>query len=243
MNKKKEISKLSEDEKNKILSEFIKNQISFRVNFYDKNQQPEVHSFFDVKPLFNSFDKKIYLKEDTVSLSIKFSTEVMVQFHWNNELYLFKTLLMKDSNSFYFDTQFDLHHIQRRDNFRMSYPESIPNSVDIFFSDNKNNFIFKGKIVDLSLTGLKAIFNEPLEEHLKIASSTNIQLSVFSMNKKEFRVELVHKERVITNKGSVNTEKFQYGFKFINISLDQEKSILSCNMELYRNFLSKVATN
>ncbi|MCK6599828.1 MAG: PilZ domain-containing protein [Bdellovibrionaceae bacterium] len=243
MDRKKEISKLSESEKNRILSEFIKNQITFRVNFYDKSHLPETHSIFDVKPLFNSFDKKIYLKQDDFSLEIKVSTEVMVQFHWNNELYLFKTLLMRDTTSLYFDTQFDLHHIQRRDNFRMSYPESIQSSVDIFFIENDKKFIFKGKIVDLSLTGLKAIFNEPLEDHLKIARTTNIKLSVFSMNKREFQAELVHKERVTSNKFSVNEEKFQYGFKFINISLEQEKSILSCNMELYRNFLSKVSTN
>lgn len=183
---------------------------------------------FDTRLFFNFLDKD----RDLLS-----GTEVICQLIFKKkDLYIFKTTFQKDKFSIYLDLSTDLFQIQRRDNFRLVFPESINSKVTIKTTNGENNL---GKVYDLSTTGIRVSCSQAIK-NINIDELIDMEIAVTGHPSVKTTAHLRHFNEKVEVVSGKSIPKYYYGFQFNQISHENEKTLSSINMELYRNFISKI---
>ncbi|MBN8535976.1 MAG: PilZ domain-containing protein [Deltaproteobacteria bacterium] len=226
-----QFKKISTSERNAVFSDLVK---------YPEDIICKTDSdFFPITPSQITNSNRLYFKFNEAEKEILSGTEVVCQFiHKKKDLYLFKTSFVKDKFAIYLNLDIDVFQIQRRDNFRFVFPKSISSKVIV---KTKNNLIQIGNVYDLSKTGIRVCFKSSLE-NAKPDDLMDLEIKVMANDVVKTQAVLRHfKEETETLAGK-KYSLFYYGFEFFQITKENEKLLYSINMDLYRNFLSKIGT-
>jgi c-di-GMP-binding flagellar brake protein YcgR len=226
-----QFKKVSSEDKFKIFNDLL--------NYPEEIICKTISSFFQILPAQILNQTKFYFKFVGPEIDILSGEEVVCQFIFKKkDLYLFKSTFIKDRFSVYLSLDPDLFQIQRRDNFRMVFPESINSKVSI---KNKMGNVCIGKVYDLSKTGIRVCFKDPIEGiqnddildlDIKIIGNDNVKAQAVLRHYND-ETELVAGKKIT---------KYYYGFQFHQLSSQNESALSAINMDLYRNFLSKIGS-
>lgn len=195
--------------------------------------------FFQITAVQLMNSNKLFFNFVGKEKEIRSGTEVICQFIFQKkELYIFKTSFLKDRFSIYLDISTDLFQIQRRDNFRLVFPENFNSKV--YLKDKIGNLKI-GKIYDLSTTGVRVCFPQAIE-NAAVNDSYTLDIKVIGHNDIQNKAILRHFNQETENNAGKIIVKYFYGFQFDRLTAEDEKILSSINMELYRNFFSKVGS-
>lgn len=195
--------------------------------------------FFQIKPVQFMNSTKLFFNFVGKEREILSGEDVICQFIFKNkELYIIKTKFLKDRFSIFLDVSAELFQIQRRDNFRLVFPETF--SSKVFIKDRFHNQKI-GRIYDLSTTGTRVCLQQPFESN-EVNQYFDLEIKVIGHDAIKNTALLRHynEETEIVNGKPII--KYYYGFQFQNLTSEDEKLLSAINMELYRNFFSKIGS-
>ncbi len=195
--------------------------------------------FFQIKPIQFMNGTKLFFNFVGKEREILSGQDVICQFIFQNkELYIIKTKFLKDRFSIFLDVSAELFQIQRRDNFRLVFPETF--SSKVIAKDRFNNQKI-GRIYDLSTTGIRICLPQAFENN-EVNQIFDLEIKVIGHDAIKNKAVLRHynDEKEMVNGKPVT--KYYYGFQFQNLTTEDEKLLAAINMELYRNFFSKIGT-
>lgn len=195
--------------------------------------------FFQIKPIQFMNGTKLFFNFVGKEREILSGQDVICQFIFQNkELYIIKTKFLKDRFSIFLDVSAELFQIQRRDNFRLVFPETF--SSKVFAKDRFNNQKI-GRIYDLSTTGIRICLPQAFENN-EVNQIFDLEIKVIGHDAIKNKAILRHYNDETEMVNGKPVIKYYYGFQFQNLTTEDEKLLAAINMELYRNFFSKIGT-
>lgn len=195
--------------------------------------------FFQITPVQLMNGTKLFFNFVGKEREVLSGQDVICQFIFQKkELYIIKTKFLKDRFSIFLDVSAELFQIQRRDNFRLVFPETF--SSKVFAKDRFGNQKI-GRIHDLSSSGIRVCLPQAFDNN-EINQSFDLEIKVIGHDAIKNKAQLRHytDDTEITNGKPIT--KYYYGFQFQNLTAEDEKLLSAINMELYRNFFSKIGS-
>lgn len=225
---KDQFKKLTPQEKDKIVNDLVLRPEEILCK--------SANDLFVAKPLLYKPTNRLFIEFTQKEPPLRNGEEIISQFLLNREnMYIFKCDYTKDVSSPCLILNSDFYMIQRRENYRLKFPTSLNSKVLI----KSKGPLLIGKVSDLSTTGIRVGSTDKSEQ---LAINTEIQMEVQVVGHEPIHITAHLRHRTqgteIINDKKVNYHYF--GFQFVNISKENEKSLSRINMELYRNFLQKV---
>lgn len=193
-------------------------------------------SLFSVTPTVVHSSHKIYFAFESEQNIFKINDDLVCQAAPEGEsTFIFKSYIRKDKNGYYLECTDDVFQVQRRENFRMKFPTSLSSKATVKCKDQK----VIGKIYDLSARGTRIALQQPIDD-IFLSETLPIELSIVGNPTIQITAIIKHSTQSFEFLNDKKITVFYYGMQFLNISSENEKTLIRVNMELYRNFLSKV---
>lgn len=227
-NSKDQFKKLAPEEKNKILVKLIL--------FPEEIICKSMKDLFVVTPVQFKSPQKLFVKFLQNEPDLHGGEELISQFLLNNEnLYIFKCEYIREAYLPCLLLSEDFYMIQRRENYRLKFPNSITSKVLVSWRGNT----LVGKVSDLSTTGIRVSTTQKVED-LNTGDDVKIELQVTGHEPLRLEAHIRHRteaNEIIKDKKVLH---YYFGFQFVRLTAENNKNLSRINMELYRNFLQKV---
>ena len=225
---KDQFNKLTNEEKGKIIGELVLHPLEIICKSKDElfTVKP-----FSIKPILKLFIRFIQNEPRLVP-----GEEIIAQFlHNKQNLYIFKCAFSRESSHPVLLLNSDFYMIQRRENYRVTFPKSLHSKVLIKNTD----YIMIGRVADLSRTGIR-VGSKENPDILQVGTEIEMEIQVVGHQPLFIKAQLRHRTETTEMIKEKKMPYYLFGFQFIDISIENEKSLSRINMELYRNFLQKV---
>jgi c-di-GMP-binding flagellar brake protein YcgR len=229
-NNKEQFKKLTNEEKDKVVRDLV-----------DRPEEilcKSMKDLFIVKPLEYKSGHRLFIEFAQNEVPLLNGDEIICQFLYRKEnLYIFRCEFQNELSSPSLLLNSDFYMIQRRENYRLKFPGSLSSKVII---KSKGQQLI-GKVFDLSTTGIRVACTKD-GNHMSVGDQVEMEIQVVGHQPLTITAHMRHRiegSEVLNDKKTVH---FYYGFQFVSITKENEKSLSRINMELYRNFFQKVGT-
>ncbi|MFN7825327.1 MAG: flagellar brake protein [Pseudobdellovibrionaceae bacterium] len=159
------------------------------------------------------------------------STGVIGNFSIDQDRFFFMAPMEYDGQEGQFKVDFDIFKLQRRTNFRINVPASVPMYCNIVGVAEESVF-HETKVADLSAGGIRLYF-EGQGSHL--APGLNVKLSLHPPSGKSLDLTGVvrHVQSVVLNNSIIP----QYGIEFQDLTGLQKNRLISMTLELQKRVI------
>ncbi len=225
---KDQFNKLTNEEKGKIIGELVLHPLEIICKSKDE--------LFIVKPFSIKPILKLFIRFLQKEPSLTKGEEIIGQFlHNKQNLYIFKCDFSREASHPVLILNSDFYMIQRRENYRVTFPSSLHSKVLI----KSTEYIMIGRVADLSRTGIR-VGSKENPEILQVGAEIEMEIQVLGHQPLFIRAQVRHRTESTEMVKEKKLPYYFFGFQFIDISIENEKSLSRINMELYRNFFQKV---
>lgn len=226
---KDQFKKLTPEEKSKVLQDLVLHPEEILCK--------SMNDLFTVMPKGIKPNNRLFIQMTQANINLHNGDEIICQFLYKGEsLYIFRCEYQDDVSSPCLIVNGDFYMIQRRENFRLKFPGSFYTKVII---KNKNSILI-GKVFDLSTSGIRVAAPKDAE-NLPVGDAVEMEIQVVGHAPITINAHLRHRTEGTESVNEKKVPYFYFGFQFLNISSENEKSLSRINMELYRNFFQKVS--